>query len=178
MQFIGNCVNEEAMKREETVDYNMKHLWHAISRMYNQFGLPYDITASTGFVLLNIDVAEGTPATKIAPQLGMESRSLTRMLKSMEEKGWIYKEKDANDGRSVRVYLSDLGKEKREISRRAVKAFNGEVKNRVSKNDLNVFFRVAQDIGGIVSNENLFEKPVREIARLFGKTSCTKNNQV
>ena len=117
------------MEREETVDYNIKGLWHGISRMYNQFGVEYDVTASTGFVLLNIDVDNGTPATKIAPLLGMESRSLTRMLKAMEEKGWVYRKKDPTDGRSVRVFLSEIGKKKRELSRRAVKRVQQESKN-------------------------------------------------
>ena len=103
-----------SMKKEETVDFNIKVAWHAISRMYNQYGQMFDITASTGFVLLNIDVENGTPATKIAPLMGLESRSLTRMLKAMEDKGWIYREKDPDDGRSVRIFLTDKGKEKRD----------------------------------------------------------------
>ena len=86
-----------------------------------------DVQGSTGFVLLNIDIDEGTPATKIAPALGMEARSLTRMLKSLEEKGWIYREPDPKDGRSIRIFLTDLGKEKRELSRRAVREFNLQV---------------------------------------------------
>ena len=97
------------MKKEVTVDYNIKSAWHSISRMYNSYGVNFDVTASTGFVLLNIDAEKGTPATKIAPMMGLESRSLTRMLKSMEEKGWIYRQKDPEDGRSVRIFLSDEG---------------------------------------------------------------------
>ena len=58
------------MKREETVDYNIKTAWHAINRMYNQEALKNDITTSIGFVLLNINSTEGTPATKIAPLIG------------------------------------------------------------------------------------------------------------
>ena len=43
------------MKPEETVDYNIKVAWHAISRMYNTQAAQNDITTSIGFVLLNID---------------------------------------------------------------------------------------------------------------------------
>jgi MarR family transcriptional regulator, organic hydroperoxide resistance regulator len=75
------------MKREETVDYHIKSAWHAISRMYNQQAVQEDFTTAIGFVLININSKEGTPATKIAPLMGLEARSLTRMLKSMEEKG-------------------------------------------------------------------------------------------
>ena len=51
------------MKREETVDFNIKAAWHAISRMYNQEAIKHDITTSIGFVLLNIDMDHGIPAT-------------------------------------------------------------------------------------------------------------------
>ena len=80
--------------------------------MYNQEAVKYDITTSIGFVLLNIH-EDGTPATKIAPLLGLESRSLTRMLKTMEEKGFIHRQPDASDKRLVRIFLTDKGKEKR-----------------------------------------------------------------
>ena len=155
------------MKREETVDYNIKGLWHGISRMYNQYGAEYDITASTGFVLLNIDVENGTPATKIAPLLGMESRSLTRMLKAMEEKGWVYREKDPTDGRSVRIFLSPLGKQKRELSRRAVREFNTKVRTLIPEEKLSDFFEVLDNIARIVNDPKLFNRIAMEISNEF-----------
>ncbi len=146
------------MKREETVDYNIKVAWHAISRMYNQYGAEFDVTASTGFVLLNIDETEGTPATKIAPLMGMEARSLTRMLKTMEDKQWIYREQDPNDGRSVRIFLTDLGKEKRAFSRRAVKEFNSRIQSMVSQDHINKFIEVTRAITELIEDKNLFNK--------------------
>lgn len=163
------------MKREETVDYNIKGLWHSISRMYNQFGSKYDITASTGFVLLNIDVENGTPATKIAPLLGMESRSLTRMLKAMEEKGWVYREKDPTDGRSVRIFLSELGREKRELSRRAVREFNAKIRTIIENDRLVVFFDVLQEIGEIVDDPSLFNKVAEKISEEFATNGLLHN---
>lgn len=146
------------MKREETVDYNIKVAWHAISRMYNQYGAEFDITASTGFVLLNIDVEKGTPATKIAPLMGLEARSLTRMLKSMEDKKWIYREKDPTDGRSVRIFLTESGKEKREFSRSAVREFNIRIREIVPEEKLNTFIEVTKSVTQLIENKNLFGK--------------------
>ena len=146
------------MKREETVDYNIKVAWHAISRMYNQYGAEFDITASTGFVLLNIDVEKGTPATKIAPLMGLEARSLTRMLKSMEDKKWIYREKDPSDGRSVRIFLTEIGIEKREFSRKAVREFNSRIREIVPEEKLNAFIEVTNTVIQLIENKNLFEK--------------------
>ncbi|MEQ8907097.1 MarR family transcriptional regulator [Ekhidna sp.] len=164
------------MKREETIDYNIKGLWHSISRMYNQFGSQYDITASTGFVLLNIDVEKGTPATKIAPLLGMESRSLTRMLKAMEEKGWVYREKDPTDGRSVRIFLSEIGKEKRELSRRAVREFNSKIRTLIDQERLSNFFSVVQEINAIVEDASLFNKIAEQISSEFANKGLVQNH--
>ncbi|CAN5434342.1 MarR family transcriptional regulator [soil metagenome] len=144
------------MKREETVDYHIKATWHAIYRMYNQQALKNEITTSIGFVLLNIDNERGTPATKIAPLLGLESRSLTRMLKSMEEKKLIYKLPDPVDKRQVRVYLTEEGKIKKEISRKTVIKFNKTVKSHINKDKLEVFFDVLNQINNLIEGKGIY----------------------
>ncbi|OGX87572.1 MarR family winged helix-turn-helix transcriptional regulator [Hymenobacter glacialis] len=153
------------MKPEETVDYNIKVAWHAISRMYNTQAAQNDITTSIGFVLLNIDQERGTPATKIAPLLGLETRSLTRILRSMEEKGLIYKQADAVDKRSVRIFLTPLGLEKKDIARQTVRHFNLKMREKISQSQLDVFFKVSAQITGMIEGKSLFEgfelKPLR-----------------
>lgn len=140
------------MRREETVDHNIKAAWHAISRMYNQQASKHDITTSIGFVLLNIQSEEGTPATKIAPLMGLEARSLTRMLKTMEEKKLIYREPDLNDKRSVRIFLTELGKKKKEISRATVLYFNNKVRELLPESKLKIFFEVINEINELASH--------------------------
>src|SRR5687767_13762064 len=132
------------MRREETVDYNIKAAWHAIARMNNQQAGKHDLTMSMGFVLLNINWEEGTPATKIAPLMGLEARSLTRLLKSMEEKGLIYREADATDKRLVRIVLTKEGRKKKEKARETVLKFNEVVREEVPEEKIQVFFEVLQ----------------------------------
>jgi DNA-binding MarR family transcriptional regulator len=140
------------MKREETVDYHIKSAWHAISRMYNQKAAQEDFTTAIGFVLININSKEGTAATKIAPLMGLEARSLTRMLKSMEEKGLIYKKPDPIDKRSVRIFLTPEGKRKKEISVQTIMDFNLQVREVVSESELDTFFTVFQKINHVIEN--------------------------
>jgi MarR family transcriptional regulator, organic hydroperoxide resistance regulator len=146
------------MRREETVDYNIKAVWHAIARMYNQQAGKHDITMSMGFVLLNINSEEGTPATKIAPLMGLEARSLTRLLKSMEEKGLIHREADSSDKRLVRIVLTKEGKKKKEKSRETVLRFNDVVRQLIEPEKLNVFFEVLQKINRIIEKSNIYDK--------------------
>ena len=145
------------MRREETIDYSIKAAWHAIARMYNQQAAKHDITMSMGFVLLNIQ-SEGTPATKIAPLMGLEARSLSRLLKTMEEKGLICRETDAADKRMVRIVLTKEGKKKKEKSRETVLRFNEAVRGHVESGKLNTFFQVLQDIQKIIEKNNIYQQ--------------------
>ncbi|TGE17136.1 MarR family winged helix-turn-helix transcriptional regulator [Hymenobacter elongatus] len=145
------------MKPEETVDYNIKVAWHAISRMYNTQAAKHDITTSIGFVLLNIDQEIGTPATKIAPLLGLETRSLTRILRSMEEKGLIYKQADTQDKRSVRIFLTEDGLRKKEVSRQTVRHFNLKVREKIPQAQLDIMFKVVGQITGMIEGKTLFD---------------------
>ena len=142
------------MKKEKTVDFHIKTGWHAISRMYNAYAARYDMTMAIGYVLLNIDLEQGTPATKIGPLLGMEPRSLVRMLKSLEERGWIRRVVDENDKRFVRILLTDAGKEKREIAREGVIQFNNVIRDNIPLEKLVVFFDVMKEINRLVEDEN------------------------
>ncbi|HEX8428952.1 MarR family winged helix-turn-helix transcriptional regulator [Hymenobacter sp.] len=145
------------MKPEETVDYNIKVAWHAISRMYNTQAAKHDITTSIGFVLLNIDQENGTPATKIAPLLGLETRSLTRILRSMEEKGLIYKQADTQDKRSVRIFLTEEGLRGKEISRQTVRHFNLKVREKIPQNQLDIMFKVIGQITSMIEGKTLYD---------------------
>ncbi len=148
------------MKKEETVDYNIKAAWHGIARMYNQQASKYGGTMSVGFALLNINSEQGTPATKIAPLMGLESRSLTRLLKTMEEKGLIYRESDKNDKRFVRIYLTKAGKKNKEKARETVIRFNEAVREEIPGQKLNVFFEVVQEINRMIDGNQIYETNV------------------
>ena len=142
------------MKKEKTVDFHIKWGWHAISRMYNGYAARYDMTMAIGYVLLNVDLEQGTPATKIGPLLGMEPRSLVRMLKNLEERGWIRREVDENDKRFVRIFLTDEGKHKREVAREGVIQFNNMIRENIPLDKLVIFFDVMKDINRLVEEEN------------------------
>lgn len=146
------------MRKEETIDYHIRAAWHAIARMYNQQAAKYDATMAIGFVLLNIDAEEGTPATKIAPLMGLEPRSLTRILKALEERGAVYREVDKNDKRSVRIFLSEEGKKARDQSRKTVLRFNEVLRKEIPDEKLNVFFEVIEQINRIIERNNIYDK--------------------
>ncbi|GHN00090.1 MarR family transcriptional regulator [Cytophagales bacterium WSM2-2] len=145
------------MKREETIDHHVRIAWHGISRFYNQQAAKFGGTMAIGFALLTIHGDDGTPATKIAPQMGLEPRSLTRLLKSMEEKKLIFRKADKTDGRSVRIFLTKEGKKQRENAKSIVIRFNESVHEEIPEQKLNVFFEVLQKLNSIIEKNKIYD---------------------
>ncbi|TRX37230.1 MarR family transcriptional regulator [Flavobacterium sp. ZT3R18] len=144
--------------KNKTIDYILRATWQAVSRMYNEEAAKYDATMATGFALLSIDREVGTPSTALGPRMGMEATSLTRTLKSMEEKGLIIRKKNPEDGRGVLIYLTEFGREKRELSKNTVLNFNETVRKHVSEEKLNNFMEVAEIINELIQNKNIFNQ--------------------
>ncbi len=141
---------------DKTVDYYLRATWQALARAYNEEAIKHGETISVGFVLLSID-KEGTPSTSLGPKMGIEPTSLTRTLKQMEERGLIYRKKNPNDGRGVLVFLTPLGKEKRDFSKMVVKQFDEVIKDNISEKKLEVFIEVMELIGKLIHERKVFK---------------------
>ena len=127
--------------RKKTIDAALRSTWNAVSKMYNREASKFDSTMATGFLLLNIE-AEGTPSSSLGPKLGMESTSLSRLLKSMEKKKLINRVPNPEDGRSVLIFLTPFGKEKRDDSRSVVLNFNQIIEKQLTAVQIKHFFEV------------------------------------
>ena len=142
--------------KDKTIDYILRATWQAVSRMYNEEASKYGATMATGFALLSIDRDKGTPSTSLGPKMGMEATSLTRTLKSMEEKGLIIRKKNPEDGRGVLIFLTELGKEKRELSKDTVLKFNDTVKANLSEEKLKIFAEVSETINELITDKKIY----------------------
>ncbi len=143
--------------KEKTIDYILRATWQAVARMYNEEASKYDGSMAIGFTLLSIDKDKGTPSTALGPKMGMESSSLTRTLKSLEKKGLIYRKPNPEDGRGVLIFLTEAGKEKRDLSKKSVIEFNEAIKQHVSPEKLSHFMEVADKINELIQEKNIFK---------------------
>src|ERR1700710_2793099 len=123
------------VKHQETIDYFLKIVWQTVANRYNQLVTEFGITQSIGYLLINIDEQEGTTVSQAAALLGLKSTSLSRMLNQLEQTGLIYRESNKGDKRSVKIYLTDLGKEKRQLAKNVVKQFNNYLNAHISDAD-------------------------------------------
>lgn len=135
-----------AKKHTETIDSKIKSCWQIISRMYNTEATQYGGSIAIGHFLLNIDSNDGAYASDIAPMLGMESTSLSRIIKTLESEKLIVRKSDKNDKRKVKIILTEKGKENKELAKNIVRNFNSEIENKIGKKRIEDFFKTINEI--------------------------------
>ena len=136
------------MSQNKTLDYFLKAAWQTVANKYNNIATQYGFTQAAGYILINIH-KEGTPVSQIANLTGVKTTSLSRVLSNLESLGFIYRETNAIDKRSVKVFLTPLGVEKRKIAKDVVKGFNEYLNAQFSdkeKNQLAVMLEKINDL--------------------------------
>tara|TARA_B100000497_G_scaffold61450_1_gene69762 strand:- start:8 stop:439 length:432 start_codon:yes stop_codon:yes gene_type:complete len=142
--------------KEKTIDYVLRTTWLAVQKMYNEEASKFGATMTTAFTLLSIDPTKGTPSTALGPKMGMEATSLSRILKTLEERELIVRRPNPEDGRGVLINLTAKGLEKRESSRQRVFSFNDKVKHEIGSDKLNEFYDVSEKILDMIQTKKIF----------------------
>ena len=127
--------------------------WIDIFKFYNDQNSKEIGTLSTAFVLMTINEKYGTQVTKIAPRMGMEPNSLSRLLKSLEEKELVFKRKDTKDKRKVYICLTENGLKLRNIAAERLFHLEKSIKDKISTTDLSAFYKVTDAISEIIETE-------------------------
>lgn len=137
---------EKNNKEKLEIDLVLKSTWLAVSKMYSDMASEYDSTAVQALTLLKIDPKKGTRSTNLGPKMAIEPTSLTRIIKLLEDNGYIYKEKTTQDKREVIIKLTEKGMKHRDISKDVVVNFNQSVIDKVEPEKLKVFYEVMNTI--------------------------------
>lgn len=129
-------------EKVENVDLILKSTWLGVSKMFSDMASEYDTTTVQALTLLKIDPKEGTRSTNLGPKMAIEPTSLTRIIKLLEDNGYIYKEKTTSDKREVIIKLTEKGLQHRDISKDVVVNFNKAISEKVSPEMLQNFKEV------------------------------------
>lgn len=145
-------INCRKMRPEETIDFNLRWTWLNIARYYNDAAAEYGSSMSVGMVLLNVDIENGTPSTQLGPKMGMESTSLSRTIKNMEDEGLIVRKADDSDGRKSIVHLTPIGLDKRNVAKQVVLNFNENVRKKLKDSDIQTFLKVLSSVNKTIKD--------------------------
>mgnify|MGYP003321007998 FL=1 len=135
------------------IEHALRYTWQSIFKMYNDESKKYGGTLAHAQALLNLDPDKGTPSTSLGPKMGMQSTSLSRTLKSMEELKLISRVNNPNDKRGVLIKLTRQGLDLRNLAKKNGYKFNKVVYDKIGKKDLEVFLDVMNKINIIIKNK-------------------------
>lgn len=149
---------EQNNEKIESIDLILKSTWLAVSKMYSEMAHNHDATVVQGLTLLKIDPKNGTKSTQLGPKMAIEPTSLTRIIKLLEDNGYIYKEKTTNDKREVVIKLTDKGINYRNVTKEIVLSFNKIIVDRIPSEKLDTFKEVMREIQNITAEFNKSKK--------------------
>lgn len=87
--------------------------------------IPHKITLKQQYVLNQLTKKEFLYPSQIADMLFCDRPTATVVIKNMERDGWIKREKDNENGKQIKVYITDKGREKLSALENSIKPADG-----------------------------------------------------
>jgi DNA-binding MarR family transcriptional regulator len=100
----------KSLKLDDQLCFSIYAASHAFTRFYKPLLEPLGLTYPQYLVLLTLWEQDGLPLKTIGGRLGLDSGTLTPLLKRMEEAGLLTRQRDRDDERQMIVRLTAKGK--------------------------------------------------------------------
>jgi len=94
-----------------SIGYRIKLLSQLLTRKFQELMEPYGLTAFHWLVLCCLWEEDGLPTCSIGEKLQQVGGTITGVLDRMEERGLIRRERDIDDRRVWRIWLTEAGKQ-------------------------------------------------------------------
>ena len=141
---------------KRTIEQEIRYTWLLISKMYNEEAEKFGGSMTVGFALLSLNPKEPIPSTSLGPKMGMESTSLSRTLKFMEEESLIERLPNPDDGRGILIKLTKRGIDYRNYAKDQVMKFNKTIIVDLGEEAINNFLHVINQINKLIKNKKIF----------------------
>jgi DNA-binding MarR family transcriptional regulator len=86
------------------------HLNRQMMRLLESELAPLELGPGRYLYLFGLYVKDGRKQQELADTIGVDKAAATRAISRLEENGYVRREADANDRRSMRVYLTPKGR--------------------------------------------------------------------
>lgn len=99
-----------ALRFDGCLATNIEQTYRHLEQVYERLIDPLGLNILEWYALRALYQADGVSASHLAAQVCRHPSSMTALLDRMEAKGLLLREVDADDRRSVRVFLTDQGR--------------------------------------------------------------------
>lgn len=130
-----------------------------------------------GFALIQLWHHDGVPQHELSEAMHISAASVTNMLQRMERDGWITRERDREDQRVVRVYLTPRAKDLQAEARTVFREMEEELSSIYSDEERETLKRLLMKLHDRFAPDDAHSHHVHRF--LFGgdeESAGTKNN--
>lgn len=113
-----------------------------VQRFYERALAPYGLTAGQFLALSALWLQDGLKFKELAERLAIEGPTLTGLLDRLERAGYVRREDDPDDRRSIRVWITPAGWEVRPSAAAAIESLEAQLRQPFSDEEFAVFSRV------------------------------------
>lgn len=142
VQTSENATTSDLSKQQRapySVDYQIKLLSQLLSRRFNEYLEPLKLTPFHWIVLCCLWEEDGLPTSSIAEKLKQVGGTLTGVIDRMEERGLVRRERNMQDRRVWRIWLTDAGKQLETVLPPIVEEIRQQAMQGFSEGDRHLF---------------------------------------
>ncbi|ATW26657.1 MarR family winged helix-turn-helix transcriptional regulator [Candidatus Formimonas warabiya] len=129
------------------VCFKLSRAMRRVQRYYELNLASLEITPVQFYVLSSLWEADGVKFKELAQKLSMDGATLTGILDRLERTGFVTREDDPEDRRSLLVFLGEKAKQHQEEFRRLAETLDNEIRDQFDKEDFATFLRMLDQIG-------------------------------
>jgi DNA-binding MarR family transcriptional regulator len=118
-----------------------------VQRYYEVNLAPLEITTVQFYVLSSLWDTDGIKFKELASKLSMDGATLTGILDRLERQGFVKREDDPEDRRSVLIFLAEKANMNRDEFRRLAETLDKEIRDQFSSEDFATLMRILDQIG-------------------------------
>jgi len=100
------------IERDQLLCFSLGVAMRRISRMYTEALAEHDVTPPQLYLLTCLGQADGQKPCNLGKQVCLDSSSITGLLDRAEKAGLVVRRPDPRDRRSLRIHLTDLGRQR------------------------------------------------------------------
>jgi len=111
-------MSQDALALENQLCFAIYSASHAFTKFYKPLLAELDVTYPQYLVLLYLWQTPEARVTEICSAMGLDTGTLSPLLKRLEKTGYIRRERSAEDERQVVIRLTSAGQSKRPVAER------------------------------------------------------------
>lgn len=142
-------------KPEDWIGYWINKIDRAMKNVHDKRFQEYDLTTSQKSILCQLWNKDGLTQKEIQENLCLKAASVSGLVEMLLKKGFIYREQDDEDARFKRLYLTEKGRQMREISMEILKEIEDEASQGFSNDERMIFISWMRKL---YNNLNAIEK--------------------